>query len=509
MSEQTASAGYIPAPKVSMQTKLSYGFGAFGKDFSLNLVNTFLFFYLTDVANVDAGWVGFIFLIARVWDTINDPIFGYLVAKSNSRWGKYKPWIFVGNIFNAVFMVACFCTHFFEGSPTLQLIYLAVVYICWGMAYTICDAPFWSLIPAITMDKDEREGLLPYPRFAATGGSYLCSTFGLPLIAIFATAFAGYTPNALTTTDAAAVAADGAATLKPAVNFAYAWGYVLFAAVGGIFAIASAWVTCKWVEENYEPAPADDFNIKTALSIVVKNSQFLVFLALALSFNLGNGLVGSMLLYFAKYVLHNQDLFSYFKGAGLVCVILSLICFKPLVNVLGRKLIFSLAISFPCLSCLILTAAAFGFTPVGATVVVAGIVTGFSDALYWLLVMIMVADTVDYGDMKFGVRSESIYYSLHTLLTKCSGAISAFVIGIFLNAINYVPDQALQDHSDTWNYMILLTVVPSFLCVLGMLIYLVAYKLNGEELDKVQRVLMRRYMDSLVANAVKSNEEQK
>lgn len=497
MSEQTANTGYVPAPKVSMQTKLSYGFGAFGKDFSLNLVNTFLFFYLTDVANVDAGWVGFIFLIARVWDTINDPIFGYLVAKSNSRWGKYKPWIFVGNIFNAVFMIACFCTHFFEGSPTLQLVYLAVVYICWGMAYTICDAPFWSLIPVITMDKDEREGLLPYPRFAATGGSYLCSTFGLPFIAFSAAAFAGYSPA-----ESAATTTEG----QPVVDFAYAWGYVLFSSLGGIFAIVSAWVTCKWVEENYEPAPADDFNIKTALSIVVKNSQFLIFLALALCFNLGNGLVGSMLLYFAKYVLHDESLFSVFKGAGLVCVILSLVFFKPLVDLVGRKLIFSMAISFPFVGCLILTAAAYGITPMTPTVVVAGLVIGFTDALYWLLVMIMVADTVDYGDMQFGKRSESIYYSLHTLLTKCSGAISAFVIGIFLKAIDYVPNQALEDYSDTWNSMILLTIIPSLICVLGMVIYLVAYKLNGEELDKVQRVLMRRYMDNLVADAVKKQD---
>lgn len=474
-----------------MQTKMAYGIGAFGKDFSLNLVNTFLFFYLTDVANVDAGWVGFIFLIARIWDSVNDPIFGYLVAKSNSRWGKYKPWIFVGNIFNAVFMTACFCTHFFADNPTVQLVYLAVVYIGWGMAYTICDAPFWSLIPLITMDKNEREGLLPYPRFAATGGSYLCSTVGLSIVGILAATHAG---DPLT---------DAAAADPNAIDFATAWGYALYAAIGGIFAVISAWVTCKWVEENYEPQDPDDFSIKAAMKLVVKNSQFLIFLALALCFNLGNGLVGSMLLYFAKYVLHDESLFSYFKGAGLVCVVASLIFFKPIVDLLGRKLIFSCAISFPFLSCLILTVAAYGITPTTPTVIVAGLVIGFTDAIYWLLVMIMVADTVDYGDMEFGVRSESIYYSLHTLLTKCSGAISAFVMGVFLSAINYVPNQDLENYSSTWNSMILLTVIPSLLCVAGMVIYLVAYKLNGEELDKIQRVLTRRYMDNLVATAEK------
>ena len=74
-------------------------------------------------------------------------MFGYIVAKFYNKLG-YKPWIFVGNILNAVFMTACFSTHYFEG--TTQIVYLTIVYIAWGMSYTICDAPFWSLIPNIT-----------------------------------------------------------------------------------------------------------------------------------------------------------------------------------------------------------------------------------------------------------------------------------------------------------------------------------------------------------------------
>ena len=125
---------------MNTSTKISYGFGALGKDFSLAVVNTFLFFYLTEVATIAPATLGIIFLVARIWDMIDDPLWGYIFTKFYARYGTYKPWILLGNILNCVLMVACFSTHYFDG--TTQVIYLAVVYICWGIAYTMCDAPF-------------------------------------------------------------------------------------------------------------------------------------------------------------------------------------------------------------------------------------------------------------------------------------------------------------------------------------------------------------------------------
>lgn len=112
----------MSAPHVSLATKLSYGIGGFGKDFNLIIVNTFLFFYYTDIAGASAYFVGLVFLGARIWDTINDPIFGYLVAKTKSRWGKYKPWILVGNILNAIALVMLFSAHLLDG--TAQYVYM-------------------------------------------------------------------------------------------------------------------------------------------------------------------------------------------------------------------------------------------------------------------------------------------------------------------------------------------------------------------------------------------------
>ena len=167
--------------KILLGTKVSYGLGALGKDFAYSITATFLMFYYTDVAGISAAFVGTLFLVARAIDAFTDPIMGMIVDNTRSKFGKFRPWILIGTIVNSFALLAVFYTHSFTG--TTLYVYAALTYILWGVTYTIMDIPFWSMIPALSARRVEREKLVVWPRtFASIAGLIMGGT-GLYLVA--------------------------------------------------------------------------------------------------------------------------------------------------------------------------------------------------------------------------------------------------------------------------------------------------------------------------------------
>lgn len=150
--------------------KFAYGIGAVGKDMVYMLSASYVLYYFQDIMGVSAIAMGIILLVARVFDAFNDPIMGVIVAKTKTRWGKFRPWLMIGTITNTILLVMMFAAP-----PSLDpkglIAYAAVTYILWGVTYTMMDIPYWSMVPAFTESGKEREGLSALARSCAGVGS--------------------------------------------------------------------------------------------------------------------------------------------------------------------------------------------------------------------------------------------------------------------------------------------------------------------------------------------------
>ena len=183
--------------RLTAKEKIAYGLGAVGKDMVYMLSASYVLYYFQDVLGVSAIAMGIILLAARVFDAFNDPIMGIVVAKTKTRWGKFRPWLMIGTVTNAVILIVMF-----SAPPALNggglIAYAAVTYILWGITYTMMDIPYWSMIPAFTESGREREGLTTLARSAAGVGSALVTILTVMSVAALGNAFSSRESDLLT-----------------------------------------------------------------------------------------------------------------------------------------------------------------------------------------------------------------------------------------------------------------------------------------------------------------------
>lgn len=163
MNMENENAGNTSYKKVSAREKYCFGIGAIGKDAICNLVGSFLMLYFTDTLYLAPAFVGALFFVARIWDAVNDPVMGMIVDNTRTKYGKFRIWLVIGTLVNSVVFVLLF--HSFHLKGTALYVYVSVMYILYGMTYTIMDVPYWSWLPNLTNDPREREKISVIPRF--------------------------------------------------------------------------------------------------------------------------------------------------------------------------------------------------------------------------------------------------------------------------------------------------------------------------------------------------------
>ena len=445
--------------KLTSREKYSYGIGAYGKDLACGIVYTFLMIYFTDVVGINPAFVGTLFLMARLWDAINDPIMGMIVDNTRSRFGKFRPWIFIGTILNSVVLFLLFRKPDLEG--TSLYLYYSVMYILWGMTYTIMDIPYWSMIPTLATTKEDREKISVVPRIFASLGGLTVTTFGIALV------------NKL----------GNGNQIK---------GFEYFALGIVIIFIISTIVTCINVKEKTQvQVNSEKVNIKQAFNILKQNDQLLVFIGIVLAYNLAMQLAGGAAIYYFKYVAGKESLFSLYSFFK-VAEIGGLMLFPVVTRKIGRQQVFRVATILPMFGLITLFISGLIAPQSILFISVSAVLLNLGSGFLLGSTTVMLADIVDYGEYKLGSRNESIIFSAQTLLVKLASALSGWLIGVGLSLIGYVAGAAVQSNITIIGIRVIMTIIPSIVALVMYVIYKSKYKINGSFHDEILQVIGSR-----------------
>lgn len=441
-----------------MRKKIAFATGAIGKDIVYSLVSGFILYYYNTVLGISGTFTGIMMMAARVFDAFNDPIMGVIVEKTNTKFGKFRPWILSGTLLNALILYGMFAMPK-SLTGAAMLTYASAAYVLWGLTYTIMDIPFWSMIPALTKAGKDRESLSVIGRVAASFG------FAIPTVMTM------YLITRIGGTEREAFA-------------------ILGLIVAIIFVIFELICVLGIKEEVQSKSKAT--GLKEMFKALFSNDQAMLVVISIILFNSSLYLTTQLALYFFKFDIGNGEMYGLFGMIGGLAQILSMMSFPILRKKWSSKSILTGSIGVTIGGYLLLfILASLSVTNIALLGISAFIIyVGFG--LTTVLTTIFLADTVDYGELKTGQRNESVVFSMQTFVVKLASAISVLIAGVGIDLIGLDINATTQSPASLLGLRSLMTIVPIIGLLVSVTYFRKRYKLTEEENERIKKELVSR-----------------
>lgn len=457
------------AGKLRMKEKLAYGFGDLASVLYWQTFMMYFTFFYTDVFLIPASVAATMFLVSRLWDGVNDPMMGILADRTETRWGKFRPYLMWLCVPFAVVGVLTFTVPDF--GYTGKIVWAYATFILIMMLYTGINIPYTALLGVISPDSKERTSVSSIKFIFAYAAGTIVSATLLPM-----------------------------AKSLGAGNDAKGWQ--LSFVVYGIAFVAFFLIAFAGTKERVKPPKAQTTSIKKDLKELVTNKPWLILLGATLTFILFVGVRGSVTPHYFKYVIGELDiafsflgiklksfeaLVSAFNTVGQISAILGVFIINWFAKVVGKKKAFMIFFTIAILStATFYVLSADQLTLIFLLQIIGSMTGGPLSVLLWA----MYADTADYGEWKNGTRATGLIFSASTMSQKFGWAFSAYLALTLMAQVGFAPNQA-QTSESIRGLVLLFSLIPAGLGIVSM-IFTAFYPLNDKRVADMSAELEQR-----------------
>lgn len=455
--------------RLSAKEKISYGLGAVGKDMVYMLSASYILYYYQDILGVSAIAMGIILMAARIFDAFNDPVMGVIVAKTRTKWGKFRPWLLTGTLLNAVVLY-----FMFAAPPALSerglIAYAAASYILWGVTYTMMDIPFWSMIPAFTEGGKERESLSTLARSCAGVGSAVVTIITMPC-----------------------VYALGQGKERA--------GFQWFALIVAVLFVVFTVITCVSIKEKSTVDVASP-SVGQMFKALLQNDQAMTVVLTIVLVNCSVYITSNLVIYFFKYDFggdtwyNSYTLFNTFGGA--VQILSMMILFPVLRKFISAIRVFYISFAMAIAGYVILLILAFTNMSSILLLFIPGFFIFAANGMLTVLTTVFLANTVDYGELKNNRRDESVIFSMQTFVVKLASGVAALIASVCLTLSNLSNDTsdtaavAKEAVSSVIGLRLTMTVIPVIGLLAAVFLFHKKYILTEDKIKEITKKRINR-----------------
>ncbi|MDR3596333.1 MFS transporter [Clostridium sp.] len=433
--------------KVHLGEKMAFGGGAFAANLLIQVVNMYLIFFYTDVFKISAITAGTLFLVARVLDSIVDFSMGYFIDRTQSKWGKFRPYVMFGCLPFCVLTVLCFTVPNF--SEPVKVIYAYVTYLLTMIFTTVATLPCTAILPAITQDQPQRIKLNNFAQFLGMTGMMIVAVGTMPFVGMLGGG-------------------------NPAKGFFLTVS--AYAVIGFVFFMIWSF---KVRERVVIKKQHEKITLKEAFPLIIKNKYLLLLSGAFVFFMSGFTIRNNSQMYYLMYTVQRPDLIPIVGLLSMLPLILTILLVPVVVGKIGKRNALILGMSI-----VIVTNVSQYFAGVNVNAILTlTVFSAIGSGLFVPLVWGLLPDTVDYAHWKFGKRSEGIISATFIFLQKCASGVAGYIAGIALVAFGYIPNVA-QSAGTMKGISFLYNVAGSLLAIVAVVLMLF-YDLSEKRLSQM------------------------